>query len=226
MIQEKTKIQRINHNPSSRTEIRELSKDKKSYILAGYAIVFNQRTSIGDYFYEEIDPHALDNADLSGVFLYENHHRDIPLAVYRQNKESRTLEISIDEKGLAFEANLDVENNPFAARVYSAVTRGDVEDMSFAFHIEVEGDEWFDIEAPMPIRRITKISKIEEISVVNEGAYPTTEVYARSKEKVNPLEILKRAKESKANNNFPLEKEKFKFKEERKYDNGRITKEN
>ena len=36
-------------------------------IIEGYPIVFNQRTQIGNYFFEEIDPHALDEADLSDI---------------------------------------------------------------------------------------------------------------------------------------------------------------
>lgn len=212
--QEMSLIKRINPNPNSKVELREKGNQQSDYILEGYAIVFNQRTSIGNYFYEEIDPHALDNADLSTVFLYSNHQANqIPMAAYRSDDIDRTMELVIDDKGLRFMANLDVENNTFSASTYSAVSRGDVKDMSFAFCVEVESDEWFDIEAPMPIRRITKIARVHEISVVNEGAYPTTEVYARSKKNISPIDTLARAK---IQNNFPLLKAKFKFKEERK----------
>ena len=36
-------------------------------VIEGCPIVFDKRTAIGDLFYEEIDPHALDDADISDV---------------------------------------------------------------------------------------------------------------------------------------------------------------
>ena len=57
--------------------IRRFARDMQSPtveptkgIIEGYPIVFNERTAIGDYFFEEIDPHALDEADLSDVKLW------------------------------------------------------------------------------------------------------------------------------------------------------------
>jgi len=77
-------------------------------------------------------------------------------------------------------ANLDIKNNATSQALCSAVERGDIEDMSFAFGLVVSGDEWFDLDKPLPLRRITKISKVFEVSAVNDGAYPQTSIAARS----------------------------------------------
>lgn len=149
-------------------------------IIDGYPIVFNEQTFIGDYFIEEIAPTALDEADLTDIkFLVNHDDKLIPLARHRRGKRS-TMDISIDERGLKITAKLDRENNSTARALFSAVERGDIEDMSFAFGIEVAGDEWSDLDKDIPKRRITKISKVFEISAVNDGAYSQTCISARS----------------------------------------------
>ncbi len=193
-------------------------------IIEGYPIVFGQRTAIGKYFYEEIDPHALDGADLSDVKFMVNHDDGmIPLARHRRGKRS-TMDINIDDKGMHITTQLDIENNHKARELCSAVERGDVEDMSFAFGICVSGEEWSDMDQPMPLRRITKISRVFEVSAVNDGAYPQTEIYARSAPLENEKKALENAravaleneKRAKAQAAFQLEKQKFLYLEEMK----------
>ena len=196
-------------------------------IIDGYPIVFNQVTPIGDYFFEEIDEHALDDADLSDIKFLVNHNDDmIPLARHRRGKRS-TMDISIDNHGLAITAKLDIENNNTSKAVCSAVERGDIEDMSFAFGIEITGEEWSDLDKDMPIRRITKIGKVFEVSAVNDGAYPQTSISARSASLDNEksaldnaravaLENEKRAAEKRAQADLLLAKQKFLFMEELK----------
>jgi HK97 family phage prohead protease len=198
-------------------------------IIDGYPIVFNQRTNIGDWFYEEIDPHALDDADLSDIkFLINHDDTSIPIARHRRGKRS-TMDVEIDNIGMHIETKLDIENNATSRAVCSAVDRGDIEDMSFAFVMVVSGEEWSDLDKPMPIRRITKIAKIPEISAVNDGAYPQTSINARSADTLDnektaldnaraaALENENRAKEqAKAQAALRLEKEKFLFLEDKK----------
>ena len=191
-------------------------------IIEGYPIVFNQRTNIGDWFYEEIDSHALDNADLSDIKLMVNHDEGmIPLARHRRGKRS-TMDVEIDDKGMHIKTKLDIEKNAKASELCSAIGRGDIEDMSFEFRIEVSGDEWFDLDKPMPIRRITKIARVREVSAVNDGAYPQTEINARSATLENDKKALDNARavalenEKRANEKqvaLQLAKQKFLFKE-------------
>lgn len=163
-------------------------------IIEGYPIVFEKRTAIGDWFYEEIAADALDGADLTDIKFLVNHDSGMmPLARHRRGKRS-TMDVEIDKpRGLHIMTRLDVENNTVARALCSSVDRGDIEDMSFAFGVEISGEEWRDLDKPMPIRRITRISRVFEVSAVNDGAYPQTEIYARSSE---PLENEKRALEN------------------------------
>lgn len=149
-------------------------------IIEGVPIVFEQRTDIGGLFFEEIAKGALDDADLDDVKLLVNHEdRMIPVARHRRGKRS-TMEIGIEDDGMHIKANVDIENNYVSRALCSAVDRGDIEDMSFAFGIKVSGEEWMDLDKEMPIRRITKISRVFEVSAVNDGAYPQTSISARS----------------------------------------------
>lgn len=180
------KIQQVNDNKreiikrAMANDIQDVVVKSLEGIIEGYPIVFNQRTNIGGWFFEEIDSHALDNADLSDIKFMINHDDGmIPLARHRRGSRS-TMDVEIDNKGLHITTKLDIEKNAKARELCSAIERGDIVDMSFAFGVEVSGDEWFDLDKPMPIRRITKISKVFEVSAVNDGAYPQTEINARS----------------------------------------------
>lgn len=216
--------------------IRRFARDMQSPtveptkgIIEGYPIVFNERTAIGDYFFEEIDPHALDEADLSDVKFMVNHNDGmIPLARHRRGKRS-TMDIAIDDRGMHIQTTLDVENNSTARELCSAVQRGDIEDMSFAFGIMVSGEDWRDLDKDMPTRRITKISKVCEVSAVNDGAYPQTSINARSlasldndkialdNAKAAALDNEQRRRDADSQAAFNLAKEKFLFLEARKY---------
>ena len=195
-------------------------------IIEGYPIVFNQRTLIAGLFYEEIDAHALDSADLSDIkFLINHDGNGIPVARHRRGKRS-SMDVDIDSIGMAIKTKLDIDNNATARELCSAVTRGDVEDMSFMFGVMVSGEEWFDLDKPIPTRRITKISKVFEVSAVNDGAYPQTEIYARSASLDNAKNALDNAravaldneKRAKAQASLSLEKQKFLYLEALKND--------
>ena len=192
--------------------------------IEGYPIVFSQRTIIAGLFYEEIDPHALDDAALSDIKFFVNHNDSmIPLARHRRGKRS-TMDVSIDSKGMPIFTQLDIDNNATARELCSAVSRGDIEDMSFAFGIEVSGEEWRDLDKPIPTRIITKISRVFEVSAVNDGAYPQTEIYARSASLDNAKNALANARavaldnEKRATNSLKLRKEKFLYLEALKND--------
>ena len=138
----------------------------------------------------------------------------IPLARHRRGKRS-TMDIEITAEGMAINARLDKINNVNASMLCSAVERGDIEDMSFCFGVEVEGDEWSDLDKPMPIRRITKFRKVTEVSAVNDGAYPQTNISARSASLDNEKRALDNARavmlDNRKHAEFELEKQKFIF---------------
>lgn len=194
-------------------------EDSEPGTLEGYAVVFNQRTAIGDWFYEEIAPNALDDSDLSDVMLLVNHDdRRIPLARHRRGKRS-TMDLVVDKTGLGIKASLDINDNTDARNLNSAVKRGDVSEMSFAFWIA--GEEWRDLDKEMPTRIITKIERISEVSAVNNAAYPQTSISARAASLDNEKRALENARAAMLDNRkvaeaaqaaLKLEKEKLKLK--------------
>ena len=158
----------------------EIRKDtvRDSMTLSGMPIVFNQSTDIGGFWSESIEPSAIDEETLRDVRLLVNHDfNGIPLARSRRNTKNSTMRLSIEADGVSMEADLD-ESNPKARELYSAVERGDVSGMSFAFL--VDGDKWDDLDSDYPKRTITHISEIFEVSAVTWPAYEQTSITSRS----------------------------------------------
>lgn len=148
-------------------------------IITGRPIVYNSRTNLGD-FDEVIDAGALDKADLTDIRFLVNHDTSmIPLARSRRNNGNSTMKLTPDSEGLNLDfVKLDTENNSDARSLYSAVSRGDVTGMSFMFF--VDGEKWENLESEHPVRHITAISRVLEVSAVTWPAYESTEIYARS----------------------------------------------
>lgn len=151
-------------------------------VLTGRPIIYNSRTDLG-WFDEIIEQGALDKTDLTDVRFLVNHDLSkIPLARSRRNTPNSTMQLQTDAEGMAIRVNLDIENNSEAKNLYSAVQRGDITGMSFMFGID--GESWEDLESDHPLRRITSISTVVEVSAVTFPAYSATsiEINERSKE--------------------------------------------
>jgi len=147
-------------------------------IIEGHPVVYDQMTDLG-YFDEIIERGALDKTDLRDVRLCLNHDTSVVYARSRSNTPDSTMRIWVEEDGLHFRANLDMEN-PLAKAYYSMIERRDIDKMSFMF--SVDGDTWEDLDSEHPTRRINSIGSIVEISAVTFPAYGSTEIQARSKE--------------------------------------------
>ena len=156
------------------------SEDESKITLVGTPIVFNAKTDIGGYWEETIAPGAVDEKTLRDVMLLVNHDFDgIPLARSRRNNKNSTMRLMINPDNVSMEADLDARN-PKAIELDSAVKRGDIDGMSFAFL--VDGDKWEDLDTDYPKRTITHISEIFEVSAVNWPAYQQTSISSRSLE--------------------------------------------
>jgi len=176
--------------------------DETGHIITGRPIIFESKTDLGQ-FYEVIDRNALYGADLSDVSLLVNHNLDmIPLARSTSSNQNSTLQLQLDTNWLAIRANLDIENNSSARALYSAVQRGDISGMSFAFWLS--DVEWYDLDSTKPTRRITKIERVLEVSAVTYPAYEQTEIQAQR----NQI-LLDEARRSRPSEELTLEKMKF-----------------
>lgn len=156
-------------------EIRALDPAGDSdLILEGMAVVYDTpaviKESFGEYT-EVIRAGALDGADLSDSRLLYNHDLGrVPLA-----RTPRTMQLEVGPAGLRMRAQLpDTEEG---RSVHTAVKRGDLSGMSFAFKVPPGGDS-FDPKGNT--RSITRIEKIYEVSVVPFPAYAQTSVEARA----------------------------------------------
>lgn len=145
--------------------------------IIGNPVVCGVQTQMYDYV-EIIEPGALVEADISDVLLTVNHNlNDIPLARSKGGQPGETMQLTVDNYNCRITAQLDVENNPQARALHSAVARGDITGMSFMFH--VKEDSW-ERENDVLIRHIQKIDKIIDVSAVTIPAYPSTSISARS----------------------------------------------
>lgn len=145
--------------------------------IVGNPVVCGVRTQMYDYI-EVIEPGALTEADISDVLLTVNHNlSDIPLARSRGGQPGETMQLTVDNYNCNITAQLDVENNPQARALHSAVARGDITGMSFMFHVK---DDLWEHENDTLVRHIQKIDKIIDVSAVTIPAYPSTSISARS----------------------------------------------
>ena len=157
------------------TEIRtEAPAGAEGLYLTGRPIVYETPTVINDpagTFTEIIRRGALDDADVSDARLMFNHDLNrVPLA-----RTPKTMTLTKTPAGLEMSAQLPETDE--ARAVHTAVARGDLSGMSFAFTVPPGGDKW---DLRTNTREIFKIKKILEVSVVPFPAYPQASVEARA----------------------------------------------
>ena len=171
----------MNNNVELRSfefEVRAQQDEDHGTYLDGTPIVYESWTDLG-WYDERIADGALADTDLKDVSFLVNHNTDmIPLARSRNNNENSTMQMSVEDGvGMHIRVNLDTENNAEAKALYSAVQRGDISGMSFAFM--VDGDSWEEVDSDHPKRTITAIGKVLEVSAVTFPAYAQTSISAR-----------------------------------------------
>lgn len=196
-------------------DVRAKEDEEHGTYLEGQPIVYNSRTDLGLYD-EIIEVGALKNTNLKDVRFLVNHDFNmIPLARSRNNTKNSTMQMTVNDEGMSIRVNLDVEGNAKAKELYSAVKRGDISGMSFAFYIDQE--EWEDLKTEHPTRRIKSISEIFEVSAVTFPAYEETNISARNDKMVlesakDVLESARRSMDIDNADSLELEKEKIKIK--------------
>lgn len=195
-------------------ELRAENNETNGDHIVGRPIVYDSKTDLG-WFNEVIERGALDNADLKDVRFLVNHDTSmIPLARSRNNNANSTMQMSVDDAGMAIRVNLDTENNSDAKNLYSAIKRGDISGMSFMFSIDSE--EWEELDTDHPTRRIKEIGRVLEVSAVTFPAYDATEISARDKEALDnakaTLESARRQSLESEKDMLELEKAKLRNK--------------
>ena len=160
----------------------ELRMDGDVPVLEGYALVYEYRYDIGGGpeaggFTEVISRGAAaKSAGEADVRLLVNHD-GVPLA--RSKGGEGTLTLSSDDVGLKVRAELDPAN-PTVQELRSAMSRGDLDQMSFAFKIP-KGENRQEWSSDYSLRTIREV-QLFDVSVVTYPANPATVAKLRSDE--------------------------------------------
>lgn len=183
---------------ASNFQLEDREDEEQSYVVRGHFTIFDREYQLYDDFFECVDSHALDETDMSDV-LFQLNHSGAPLARQRNG----SLRVGIDPEGGWCEADLGGCRE--GRDLYESIKNGLIVEMSFGFVMDEDGFEWEQDEDGNIHSRITKIRKIFDVSAVNFGANPNTDISARAyldgaiEAKQKQQEMLQRAEEEKAN---------------------------
>ena len=159
------------------------------FYVEGYATTFNQPYLLSEYedgtkYYEVIDRHALDNADMSDVIMQYDHEGRV---FARQSNKS--LIIEPDDHGLFIAA--DLGRTDLARGLHQDISAGMINKMSWAF---VVLEDSYDRETHT--RTILKIKKVYDVSAVSIPANDATNIaarnFARGRYEAEQRELLER----------------------------------
>ena len=168
--------------------------DGKPAMISGYAARFNELSVVlYGMFRERIAPGAftetLASDDIRSLW---NHNADYVLG---RNKNG-TLRLQEDDTGLFME--VDPPDTQAGRDALISVQRGDVNQQSFMFDVQPDGDDWYE-DAEGQIIRMLKRVRLYEVSPVTFPAYPQTSAEARGENKIEGLLPLPRWVEKRLN---------------------------
>lgn len=137
----------------------------------GYATTFEQPYVMfeegGIKFYEVIDRHALDGADMSDVVMLHNHG-----GMLFARTRNKSLVLGVDDHGILVDA--DLTTTAHARAHLEAIRIGLVDRMSWRFSVQEDS-----YDRDTHTRRILKIKKVYDVSTVDFPANPETSITAR-----------------------------------------------
>lgn len=162
-------------------------------IVEGYAARFNESTVLYSFdgidYREVIERSAFDSCNMNDVVMNYNHSGK-PVARTKNN----TLQLNVDDTGLKIRA--DLSGTEEGRRLYEEIKGGYIDKMSFAFHVDNGGDSY---DKDTHTRHINTVQRLYDVAAVDQPAYDTTSIYARSyfsaeaeKEKAEALELRRR----------------------------------
>jgi HK97 family phage prohead protease len=139
--------------------------------VEGYASVFDSPTVLfeidGIEYKEQIARGAFDNAKMDDVILNFDHQGK----VFARTR-NKTLQLSIDERGLFIRARLDGTEE--GRKMYDEIRGGYIDRMSFAFTI---AEESFDRDNRM--WTILRVKRLYDVCACSIPAYDDTSISAR-----------------------------------------------
>lgn len=173
--------------------VREAEGEEKSRTIEGHAVVFGVRSvnlvpwSSYREVYEIMEPGSI-TAELlkrSDVVLTAFHDNTIILGRCRQGKG--TLTLTLEERGLKISCTL--AETAKADELLSAIQRGDVSGMSFAYTAdEADSENGVSYEKlaerskdgkDIWLRHVKKVNGLYDVTIAGHPAYPQTDVAQR-----------------------------------------------
>ena len=173
--------------------VREAGEGEKSRTIEGYAVVFGVRSvnltpwSAEREVYEIMEPGCItpDLLNRSDVVLTAFHKNDTILGRWRQGKGTLTLEL--DQRGMKVRCTL--AETAVADEMLSAIERGDITGMSFAFTADEEDnvngvayektDERTATGKVVWLRHVKKVTGLYDVTIAGHPAYEQTTIEAR-----------------------------------------------
>ncbi len=156
--------------------IQRSETEEPEYIVEGYASTFEPYVLFRDgdtEYFEQIDPHAFDDADFSDCVFRVDHEGP----VYARTSAG-TVKLDIDDTGL--HSVTDLSKTSRGRQLYEDIRAGNYPQMSFAFTIAKDS-----FDRASRTRIIDRIDKVFDIAAVTWPANPTTSLSARSRELID-----------------------------------------
>lgn len=152
----------------------QVRADSGARKVGGYAAMFEKLSRNLGGFVEVVTPSFFNLTRANGwpdVICRYNHDDNMLLGTTGGN----TLRLWTDETGLMYEVD------PPNARsdIVELIERGDVRKSSFAFRVDVNGDEWTVTDQDFPLRKLVS-GQLVDVAPVNSPAYESTSVGPRS----------------------------------------------
>ena len=155
-------------------EVRQ--EEGKEGVIAGYGIVYGERTQIFSDLYEVILPGAASAylANEPDVRCCFNHDRNYLLG----RTKSGTLEVREDPNGVFYE--VQIPGAQWARDLSASMARGDIDGSSFTFAVNPEDETVTKQADGTYLREIRKLAVVAELGPVTVPAYETTTANVRS----------------------------------------------
>lgn len=142
-------------------------EEERSYKVEGYASTFDSYVLLsreGIDYSERIDPTAFDEADMTDVVFRVDHQGP----VYARTSAG-TVQLDVDEHGLHIVT--DLGRTARSRDLFEEIEAGNYPQMSFAFTVADDGDEY---DKKTHTRIIHRVAKVFDISPVSFPANPNT----------------------------------------------------
>ena len=159
--------------------VEQRADGQPSRRIDGRAVPFNEWSNpIWDEWIEMIDTRAFDGCDMSDVIMCTDHGTNCVDVLARSRNGEGTLNIRIENDGLRFA--FDAPNTTRGNDLLELVRRGDIGECSFKFKVAEDRWTWRSAANGLKYdqRVVTMISKLYDLSIVVNGAYPTTSAVA------------------------------------------------